>query len=184
MAVGGHGTSLGGVVVDGGNFDWGNGRYPLLSEPSEGYHGFNFWKECGKTAFATRTRCEGLRDIGPCISPFNAFLLTQGLETLSLRVQRSVDNALAVAEWLEKHPKIEHQAQSDAASFLFGREERYKNLSGCIGRNGGTVVGYLYTDTFLRITISFQGDLSVGSITYGLNRIFQQIRNMRRLQPA
>ena len=75
--IGGHGTSLGGVVVDGGNFDWGNGRYPLLSEPSEGYHGFNFWKECGKTAFATRTRCEGLRDIGPCISPFNAFLLTQ-----------------------------------------------------------------------------------------------------------
>ena len=64
------------------------------------------------------------------------------------------------------------QAQSDAASFLFGREERYKNLSGCIGRNGGTVVGYLYTDTFLRITISFQGDLSVGSITYGLNRNF------------
>ena len=81
--IGGHGTSLGGVVVDGGNFDWGNGRYPLLSEPSEGYHGFNFWKECGKTAFATRTRCEGLRDIGPCISPFNAWVLLQGTETLS-----------------------------------------------------------------------------------------------------
>lgn len=105
--IGGHGTSLGGVVVDGGNFDWGNGRYPLLSEPSEGYHGFNFWEACGPTAFATRTRCEGLRDIGSCISPFNSFLLTQGLETLSLRVQRSVDTALEIAQWLEKHPKIE-----------------------------------------------------------------------------
>lgn len=105
--IGGHGTSLGGVVVDGGNFDWGNGKYPALSEPSEGYHGYNFWEECGSTAFAARTRCEGLRDIGSCLSPFNAFLLTQGLETLSLRVQRSVDNALEIASWLAKHPKIE-----------------------------------------------------------------------------
>ena len=127
---GGHGTSLGGVVVDGGNFDWGNGRYPLLSEPSEGYHGFNFWKECGKTAFATRTRCEGLRDIGPCISPFNAFLLTQGLETLSLRVQRSVDNALAVAEWLEKHPKIEH------VSYPGLKSSKYHTLAKKYLRNG------------------------------------------------
>lgn len=128
--IGGHGTSLGGVVVDGGNFDWGNGRYPLLSEPSEGYHGFNFWKECGKTAFATRTRCEGLRDIGPCISPFNAFLLTQGLETLSLRVQRSVDNALAVAEWLEKHPKIEH------VSYPGLKSSKYHTLAKKYLRNG------------------------------------------------
>lgn len=105
--IGGHGTSLGGVVVDGGNFDWGNGKYPALSEPSEGYHGYNFWEECGSTAFAARTRCEGLRDIGSCLSPFNAFLLTQGLETLSLRVQRSADNALEIASWLAKHPKIE-----------------------------------------------------------------------------
>lgn len=105
--IGGHGTSLGGVVVDGGNFDWGNGRYPLISEPSESYHGFNFWKECGATAFATRCRCECLRDVGSCISPFNSFLLTQGVETLSLRVQRSVDNALEIAEWLQVHPKVE-----------------------------------------------------------------------------
>ena len=86
--------------MDGGNFDWGNGRYPLLSEPSEGYHGFNFWKECGKTAFATRTRCEGLRDIGPCISPFNAWVLLQGTETLSLRVDRHVENTKKVVEFL------------------------------------------------------------------------------------
>ena len=105
--IGGHGTSLGGVVVDGGNFDWGNGRYPLLSEPSEGYHGFNFWKECGKTAFATRTRCEGLRDIGPCISPFNAWILLQGTETLSLRVDRHVENTKKVVEFLANHPQVE-----------------------------------------------------------------------------
>lgn len=114
--IGGHGTSLGGVVIDGGNFDWGNGKYPLLSEPSESYHGFNFWNECGPTAFAARTRCEGLRDVGSCISPFNSFLLTQGLETLSLRVQRSVDNALEIASWLERHPAIEHVSYPGLAS--------------------------------------------------------------------
>ena len=114
--IGGHGTSLGGVVVDGGNFDWGNGRYPLLSEPSEGYHGFNFWKECGKTAFATRTRCEGLRDIGPCISPFNAWILLQGTETLSLRVDRHVENTKKVVEFLagDSHvAKVNHPSLSE-----------------------------------------------------------------------
>ena len=111
--IGGHGTSLGGVVVDGGNFDWGNGRYPALSEPSDSYHGLNIWETFGagspfgNIAFAIRTRGEGLRDFGPTLSPFNAFQLLQGLETLSLRVQRSVDNALELARWLQKHPKIE-----------------------------------------------------------------------------
>lgn len=111
--IGGHGTSLGGVVVDGGNFDWGNGKYPALSEPTESYNGLRFWETFGAAspfgniAFAIRTRAEGLRDLGPCISPFNSFLLLQGLETLSLRVQRSVDNALELARWLEKHPKVE-----------------------------------------------------------------------------
>ena len=128
--IGGHGTSLGGVIVDGGNFDWGNGRYPMLAEPSEGYHGFNFWAECGATAFAVRTRCEGLRDIGSCLSPFNAFLLTQGLETLSLRVQRCVDNALEIARWLEHHPKIAHVSYPGLPS------SRYHALSKKYLRNG------------------------------------------------
>lgn len=128
--IGGHGTSLGGVVVDGGNFDWGCGRYPALSEPSEAYHGFNFWKECGPTAFAARTRCEGLRDIGACISPFNAFLLTQGLETLSLRVQRSVDNALEIAGWLERHPAVEQVSYPGLPS------SRYHALARKYLRNG------------------------------------------------
>ncbi|MEL7247562.1 MAG: O-acetylhomoserine aminocarboxypropyltransferase/cysteine synthase [Bacteroidota bacterium] len=112
--IGGHGTSIGGVIVDGGNYNWGNGKYPQFSEPSEGYHGlvFNdvFGAEgpFGNIAFAIRARVEGLRDFGPALSPFNSFLLLQGLETLSLRVQRTADNALALAEWLDAHPQVEH----------------------------------------------------------------------------
>jgi O-acetylhomoserine (thiol)-lyase len=111
--IGGHGTSIGGVIVDGGNFNWGNGKFPQFSEPSEGYHGLNFWEvfgadgPFGNIAFALRTRVEGLRDFGPALSPFNSFLLLQGLETLSLRVDRTVQNALALAQWLEQHELVE-----------------------------------------------------------------------------
>ncbi len=113
--IGGHGTSIGGVIVDGGNYNWGNGKFPAFTEPSEGYHGLKFWEIFGEgnplglpnIAFIIRARVEGLRDFGPAISPFNSFLLIQGLETLSLRVQRSVENALALAQWLEKHPHVE-----------------------------------------------------------------------------
>jgi O-acetylhomoserine/O-acetylserine sulfhydrylase len=113
--IGGHGTSIGGVIVDGGNYNWGNGKFPAFTEPSEGYHGLKFWDVFGEgnplglpnIAFIIRARVEGLRDFGPAISPFNSFLLIQGLETLSLRVQRSVDNALAVAQWLEQQPNVE-----------------------------------------------------------------------------
>jgi O-acetylhomoserine/O-acetylserine sulfhydrylase len=111
--IGGHGTSIGGVIVDGGNYDWGNGKFPQFSEPSEGYHGLVFSDVFGKNgpfgniAFIIRARVEGLRDFGPAISPFNSFLLLQGLETLSLRAQRHAENALALAKWLEKHPKVE-----------------------------------------------------------------------------
>jgi len=111
--IGGHGTSIGGVIVDGGNYNWGNGKFPQFTEPSEGYHGLKFWDvfgtpgPFGNIAFIIRARVEGLRDYGATISPFNAFLLIQGLETLSLRVQRHVDNALAIAQWLESHPLVE-----------------------------------------------------------------------------
>ncbi len=113
--IGGHGTSIGGVIVDGGNYNWGNGKFPQFTEPSEGYHGLNFWETFGfdnplglpNIAFAIRARVEGLRDFGPALSPFNSFLLLQGLETLSLRVQRTVDNALELAKWLEAHPQVE-----------------------------------------------------------------------------
>lgn len=113
--IGGHGTSIGGIIIDGGNYNWGNGKFKQFTEPSEGYHGLKFWEVFGENnplglpniAFAIRARVEGLRDFGPAISPFNSFLLLQGLETLSLRVQRTVDNALAIAEWLESHPKVQ-----------------------------------------------------------------------------
>jgi O-acetylhomoserine (thiol)-lyase len=110
--IGGHGTSIGGVIVDAGNFPWNNGRFPQFTEPSEGYHGLRFWdvfgagSPFGNIAFIIRARVEGLRDYGPSLSPFNAFLLLQGLETLSLRVQRHVDNALEIARWLQQHPKV------------------------------------------------------------------------------
>jgi O-acetylhomoserine (thiol)-lyase len=122
--IGGHGTSIGGVIVDGGNFNWGNGKFPQFSEPSEGYHGLNFWAVFGEgnplgmpnVAFAIRARVEGLRDFGPALSPFNAFLLIQGVETLSLRVQRTVENALALAQWLEAHPQVEYVRYPGLAS--------------------------------------------------------------------
>lgn len=113
--IGGHGTSIGGLIVDGGNYNWGNGKFPQFTEPSEGYHGLKFWDVFGEKnplglpniAFIIRARVEGLRDFGPALSPFNSFLFIQGVETLSLRVQRSVDNALALAQWLEQNPNVE-----------------------------------------------------------------------------
>src|SRR4249919_3102413 len=113
--IGGHGTSIGGVIVDGGNYNWGNGKFPQFTEPSEGYHGLKFWDIFGEgnplglpnIAFAIRARVEGLRDFGSSLSPFNSFLLIQGLETLSLRLERHVSNALSLAQWLESHPQVE-----------------------------------------------------------------------------
>ena len=113
--IGGHGTSIGGVIVDGGSYDWGNGKFPQFSEPSEGYHGLKFAEIFGvnnplglpNIAFIIRARVEGLRDFGSSQSPFNSFLLLQGLETLSLRMERHVSNTQALAEWLEQHPQVE-----------------------------------------------------------------------------
>ncbi len=110
--IGGHGTSIGGVIVDAGNFDWGNGRYPLFTDPAPGYHGLNFWEvfgtdgPFGNIAFAIRARVEGLRDVGPALSPFNSFLLLQGLETLSLRAERHTENAQKLAEWLQTQDAV------------------------------------------------------------------------------
>ena len=91
--IGGHGTSIGGVIVDGGTFDWGAGRHPMFTEPDPSYHGLQYWQALGNQAFHLKARVQGMRDIGAAISPFNAFLFVQGLETLSLRMERHVANA-------------------------------------------------------------------------------------------
>ncbi len=121
--IGGHGTSIGGVIVDGGNFDWGTGKFPQFSEPSEGYHGlvfsdvFGVNSPFGNIAYIIKARVEGLRDFGPAIAPFNSFLLLQGVETLSLRVERTVENAQKVAQYLENHPKVEKVLYPGLESF-------------------------------------------------------------------
>ncbi|GAA5926523.1 hypothetical protein JCM3775_001041 [Rhodotorula graminis] len=105
--AGGHGTSLGGIIVDSGNFDWAaSGRFPDFTTPAESYHGLVFTEALGKVAFAGKVRLELLRDLGACISPFNAWLILQGLETLTLRVERHCENALVLAKWLEAHPSV------------------------------------------------------------------------------
>lgn len=131
--IGGHGTSIGGMLVDGGNFNWGNGKFPQFSEPSEGYHGMKFWDIFGENgpfgniAFAIRARVEGLRDLGPAPSPFNSFLMLQGIETLSLRMDRICANALELASWLKNHAKVksvnyvglpEHPSHQTALKYL------------------------------------------------------------------
>jgi len=104
--IGGHGTSIGGIVVDSGKFDWDNGRYPGLTEPDPSYHGVKYVEQFGELAYIVKLRVQFLRDLGACMSPFNAFLFLQGLETIHLRVPRHCENALKLAQWLEKHPAV------------------------------------------------------------------------------
>ncbi|MBX2964197.1 MAG: O-acetylhomoserine aminocarboxypropyltransferase/cysteine synthase [Cyclobacteriaceae bacterium] len=148
--IGGHGTSIGGVIIDGGNFNWNNGKFPQFTEPSEGYHGLKFWDVFGEgnplglpnIAFIIRARVEGLRDFGPALSPFNSFLFLQGLETLSLRVQRAVDNALNLAEWLEQHPNVE------SVNYPGLKNSTYHNLAKKYLKNGfGAVLSFTIKGT-------------------------------------
>ena len=140
--IGGHGTSIGGIIVDGGKFDWGNGKFPEFTEPDPSYHGLRFWEafgkvpEVGNVAFAIKVRVQLLRDIGACLSPFNAFLFLQGLETLTLRQERHSQNALKVAKFLKAHPAVswvnypgleEHPSHGLAVKYLGG------NFGGLVG---------------------------------------------------
>jgi len=104
--IGGHGTSIGGILVDGGRFNWSNGKFPEFTEPNPGYHGARIVEVAGPGAFVAKARLEILRDLGPAISPFNAFLIIQGLETLPIRIERHGQNTLALAQWLEQYPKV------------------------------------------------------------------------------
>ncbi|WEK37498.1 MAG: O-acetylhomoserine aminocarboxypropyltransferase/cysteine synthase [Candidatus Pseudobacter hemicellulosilyticus] len=134
--IGGHGTSIGGVIVDAGNFDWGNGQFPYFTEPDEAYHNLKFWDvfgsggPFGNIAYIIRARVTGLRSLGPALSPFNSFLFLQGLETLSLRVQRTVDNAQQLAEWLQAQPEVEY------VNYPGLKDNKYHELAKKYLRNG------------------------------------------------
>ena len=114
--IGGHGTSIGGVIVDGGSFDFGNGRFPNFTEPDPSYHGMEYWPMLGHGCFILKARLQMLRELGSAVSPFNSFLFLQGLETLSIRMERHVQNAQAVAEYLEGHDQVESVAYAGLAS--------------------------------------------------------------------
>ena len=138
--IGGHGTSIGGVIVDSGNFDWTNGKFPLIAEPDPSYHGINFveaLKPMGNIAYIIKARVTLLRDLGPAMSPFNAFLFLQGLETLHLRMPRHCENALKVAEYLEKHPKVTWVNYPGLAS-----SPEKQNVDKYLPKGAGAIVGF------------------------------------------
>jgi O-acetylhomoserine (thiol)-lyase len=150
--IGGHGTSIGGIIVDSGKFPWHKAKFPQLTEPSPGYHDLRFVETFGKAAFITKVRVEGLRDLGPALSPFNAFLFLQGVETLGLRMDRHCCNALAVAQFLEKHPQVTWVKYPGLASSPY-RELARKYLprgAGALltfGIKGGLAAGKRFIDS-------------------------------------
>jgi O-acetylhomoserine/O-acetylserine sulfhydrylase len=163
--IGGHGTSIGGVIIDGGNYNWGNGKFSQFTEPSEGYHGLKFWEIFGEgnplgmpnIAFIIRCRVEGLRDFGPALSPFNSFLFLQGLETLSLRAERHASNAQQLAEWLEKNDRVEFVWYPGLASSPYHAlaQNYFKNGYGGVlqfGIKGGVENGKKFIDSLKLIS--------------------------------
>ncbi|MDF1551539.1 MAG: PLP-dependent transferase [Deferrisomatales bacterium] len=156
--IGGHGTSIGGVIVDGGTFDWGNGRFPHFTEPDPSYHGLRAWDTfrdfagMGNVTFAMKLRLQWLRDTGACASPFNSFLFLQGLETLPLRMERHSENALAVARFLETHPKVawvSYPGLPTHPSHDLARRYHHRGLFGAIvgfGIAGGAAAGSAFID--------------------------------------
>jgi O-acetylhomoserine (thiol)-lyase len=156
--IGGHGTTIGGIIVDGGTFNWGNGKFPEFTEPDPGYHGLKFWDTfgdlpgMGNVAFALRARVLWLRDLGACLSPFNAFQLLQGLETLGLRQRKHSENALAIARFLKGHPLVtwvnypglpDHPSHALATKYLKGH---YGALLG-FGIKGGIAAGKRFIES-------------------------------------
>ncbi|AKJ06906.1 O-acetylhomoserine sulfhydrylase [Archangium gephyra] len=144
--IGGHGTSIGGVIVDGGTFPWDNGRFPEFTEPNPGYHGLRLTEALGAAAYIGKARLEGLRDLGPALSPFNAHAFILGLETLKLRVERHSENALAVAKWLRRHPKVEwvrYPGLEEDPSFANARKYLRNGAGGLVtfGVRGGVEAG-------------------------------------------
>ncbi|MCC6365770.1 MAG: O-acetylhomoserine aminocarboxypropyltransferase/cysteine synthase [Bryobacterales bacterium] len=150
--MGGHGTSIGGIIVSGNQFDWSKGNFPQLTAPSPAYHGMNFFEIFGPLAFIIRARVEGLRDLGPCVSPFNSFLFLQGIETLGMRMDRHLSNTLAAAEWLEKHGKVTWvRYPSLPSSPYYATAKKYcpKGAGAvfCFGIKGGYDAGKKFVDS-------------------------------------
>ncbi len=151
--IGGHGTSIGGVIVSGGDFDWGNGKFPQLSEPDPSYHGINFVEALGNLAYIIKVRVQLLRDVGPALSPFNAFQFLQGLETLHLRMERHSENALKVAQYLQNHPKVgwvNYPGLPDHPSYEIAKKTfKYGHYSAVLGfgiKDGGIDEGKRFID--------------------------------------
>jgi O-acetylhomoserine (thiol)-lyase len=150
--LGGHGTTMGGVVVESGKFPWDNGRFPTMTEPSEGYHGVRFFETFGDFGFTMKCRMEGLRTFGPALSPFNAFLLLQGVETLPLRMDRHCDNALAVARFLAAHPQVawvNYPALEGTRYFDLARKYLPRGAGSVLtfGIRGGAAAGQKFIDS-------------------------------------
>lgn len=150
--IGGHGTSIGGLVVDSGKFNWNSGKFPQLSEPSPGYHGMKFAETFGEMAFIIKCRVEGLRDLGPCMSPFNAFQFLQGLETLGMRMDRHCSNALAAAKFLRKHKSVTWVNHPGMSSSKYAKLAKQYLPKGCgaiftFGIKGGLEAGKKFIDS-------------------------------------
>jgi O-acetylhomoserine (thiol)-lyase len=150
--MGGHGTSIGGIIVDAGKFDWSKGNFPLLTKPSPAYHGLVFWEALGPIAFIIKARVEGLRDLGPCISPFNSFQIMQGIETLGMRMDRHVSNAMAVAKHLEGHKRVKWVKYPGLASSPYNKlaQQYLPKGAGAVfsfGIDGGIEAGTKFVDS-------------------------------------
>ena len=149
--IGGHGTTMGGVIIESGKFPWDNGRFPSMTEPSPGYHGVRFFETFGDFGFTMKCRMEGMRTFGPALSPFNAFLLLQGVETLSLRMDRHCSSALAVAQYLEKHPKVawvNYPSLPNHPDHALAKKYMPKGAGAVLsfGVKGGTAAGQKFID--------------------------------------
>jgi O-acetylhomoserine (thiol)-lyase len=160
--MGGHGTSIGGIIVDAGKFDWTKSNHPLLNQPSPAYHGMNIAETFGPIAFIIRARVEGLRDMGPAVSPFNSFLFLQGIETLGLRMDRHVHNAQVIAEWLEAHKQVEWVAYAGLKS------NKYNALS----------VKYMPKGPGAVFSFGIKGGLEAGKKFVDALRIFSHLANV------
>ena len=168
--IGGHGNGIGGLIVDGGNFDWGNGRYPLFTEPSPSYHGLNFWETFGEgnplglpnIVFGIRARVEGLRDLGTTLQPQQAWNFIQGIETLSLRAERHAENTLKLARWLQAHPEVAHVTYP-------GLEEHphYERAQRYLPRGAGAV-----------LTFELKGGRSAGETFIGNVKLASHVANV------